>query len=258
MSGLDQLNIKLFCDGADFKSLLTWSIDQRIQGFTTNPTLMRKSSVVDYEAFARQLLKIISDRPVSFGVLADDLDVMEEEALAIAAWGENVYVNIPVTNSWGASTARILHRLSRAGVRLNVTAVLTLGQLEYAAANLDAESSSIISIFGGHIADTGVDPVPLFRNAARILQASPGIELLWASPRELLNIFQAEDSGCDIITLSPEILNKLNLIGKDLNTYSLETVTMLHRDACTAGYQIQPRKPMVPELASNRQIVRHV
>lgn len=241
---IDELHIKLFCDGADFASLLAWSADPRIQGFTTNPTLMRKSCVVDYEAFARELIRVIPDRPVSFEVLADDPEVMEEQALAIAAWGANVNVKIPVTNTWGAFTGPILRRLSQAGVQLNVTALLTLDQVENVAACLEGYAPAIVSVFAGRIADTGIDPVPIMKEAARILEPLPHVELLWASPRELLNIFQANDAGCDIITLLPEILNKLNLLGKDLHAYSLDTVKMFYRDACAAGYQIETRTEM--------------
>ncbi len=245
MSDIDQLKIKLFCDGADFSSLLTWSADPRIKGFTTNPTLMRKAHVVDYEAFARELIKVIPDRPVSFEVLADDPETMEEQALAISSWGTNVNVKVPVTNTWGAFTGPALQRLSRAGVVLNITALFTLGQVERVVDCLDSGAPAIISIFGGRIADTGVDPVPVMRQAARMLESSPNIELLWASPREVLNIFQAEDAGCHIITLLPEMLNKLDLIGKDLDTFSLETVSMFYRDACSAGYQIPARREVL-------------
>jgi transaldolase len=242
MPNLDQLRIKLFCDGADFSSLLTWSADPRIKGFTTNPTLMRKSRVVDYEAFARQLIKVIPDRPLSFEVLADDPETIEEQAFAISTWGDNVNVKIPVTNTWGAFTGPALRRLSRAGVALNVTALFTLDQVERVAACLDPDTPAIISVFAGRIADTGVDPVPIIRQAVRILEPLSNIELLWASPREVLNIFQAEDTGCHIITLLPEILNKIDLVGKDLDTFSLETVNMFYRDACAANYQIDIRR----------------
>lgn len=242
MQDIDQLRIKLFCDGADFGSLMTWAMHPRIQGFTTNPTLMRKSRVVDYEAFARELIRIIPDRPISFEVLADDPEGMEEQALAIASWGANVNVKIPVINTWGAFTGPVLRRLSRAGVRLNVTALFTLEQVERVASCFDENTQAVVSIFAGRIADTGVDPVPLMREAARMLQPLPNVELLWASPRELLNVYQAEDAGCDIITLLPELLGKLTLIGKSLDEYSLETVNMFYRDACVAGYQIEIQK----------------
>ena len=242
MLDIDQLRIKLFCDGADFGSLLTWSADPRIKGFTTNPTLMRKSSVVNYEAFARQLVKVIPDRPISFEVLADDPETMEEQALAIATWGANVNVKVPITNTWGAFTGPSLRRLSGEGVPLNVTALFTLEQVERVAACLDPDVPAIISIFAGRSADTGIDPVPIIRSAVRMIEHLPHVELLWASPRELLNVFQAEDAGCHIITMVPEILSKLDLVGKDLEAYSLETVNMFYRDACAANYQIDVRR----------------
>jgi transaldolase len=242
MPDIDQLRIKLFCDGADFGSLLTWSADPRIKGFTTNPTLMRKSSVVNYEAFARELVKVIPDRPISFEVLADDPETMEEQALAISTWGPNVNVKVPVTNTWGAFTGPSLRRLSREGVALNVTALFTLEQVERVAACLDPDVPAIISVFAGRIADTGIDPVPIIRSAVRMIEHLPNVELLWASPRELLNVFQAEDAGCHIITMVPEILSKLDLVGKDLDAYSLETVNMFYRDACAAHYQIDVRR----------------
>ena len=242
MLDIDQLRIKLFCDGADFGSLLTWSADPRIKGFTTNPTLMRKSSVVNYEAFARQLVKVIPDRPIAFEVLADDPETMEEQALAIATWGANVNVKVPITNTWGAFTGPSLRRLSGEGVPLNVTALFTLEQVERVAACLDPDVPAIISIFAGRIADTGIDPVPIIRSAVRMIEHLPHVELLWASPRELLNVFQAEDAGCHIITMVPEILSKLDLVGKDLDAYSLETVNMFYRDACAANYQIDVRR----------------
>ena len=242
MLDIDQLRIKLFCDGADFGSLLTWSADPRIKGFTTNPTLMRKSSVVNYEAFARQLVKVIPDRPISFEVLADDPETMEEQALAISTWGPNVNVKVPVTNTWGAFTGPSLRRLSREGVVLNVTALFTLEQVERVAACLDPDVPAIISVFAGRIADTGIDPVPIIRSAVRMIEHLPHVELLWASPRELLNVFQAEDAGCHIITMVPELLSKLDLVGKDLDAYSLETVNMFYRDACAANYQIDVRR----------------
>jgi transaldolase len=245
MPDIDQLKIKLFCDGADFSSLLTWSADPRIKGFTTNPTLMRKAHVVDYEAFARELIKVIPDRPISFEVLADDPETIEEQALVISSWGANVNVKIPVTNTWRAFTGPALRRLSRAGVVLNITALFTLGQVERVLDCLDSDTPGIISIFAGRIADTGIDPNPLMRQAARMIEHSSNVELLWASPRELLNIFQAEDAGCHIITLLPEMLKKLDLVGKDLDNFSLETVSMFYRDACAAGYQIPTRKEVL-------------
>ncbi len=242
MPDIDQLRIKLFCDGADFSSLLRWSADSRVKGFTTNPTLMRKAHVVDYEAFARQLIKVIPDRPLSFEVLADDPEIMEEQALAISSWGANVNVKMPVTNTWGSFIGPALRRLSRARVALNITALFTLDQVERVASCLDSHTPAIISIFAGRIADTGIDPVPIMRQAVRMLEPLPNVELLWASPREVLNIFQAEDAGCHIITLLPEMLDKLSLVNKDPESFSLETVNMFYRDACAAGYQIEIRK----------------
>jgi transaldolase len=242
MSDIDQLRIKLFCDGADFGSLLTWSVDPRIKGFTTNPTLMRKSHVVDYEAFAKELIRVIPDRPISFEVLADDPETMEEQAMAISTWGTNVNVKVPVTNTWGAFTGPSLRRLSSAGVALNITALFTLEQVERVAACLAPDVPTIISIFAGRIADTGIDPIPIIRSAVKMIEPLPNVELLWASPRELLNVFQAEDAGCHIITLLPEILSKLDHVGKDLEAYSLETVNMFYRDACAAGYEIDIRR----------------
>ena len=246
MSDIDQLRIKLFCDGADFSSLLTWSADPRIKGFTTNPTLMRKAHVVDYEAFARELIKVIPDRPVSFEVLADDPETMEEQALAVSSWGANANVKVPVTNTWGAFTGPALRRLSRAGVVLNITALFTLGRVERVVDCLDSGTPAIISIFAGRIADTGIDPVPVMRRAAQnVSSLSPNVELLWASPREVLNIFQSGRRRLYIITLLPEMLNKLDLVGKDLDTFSLETVSMFYRDACAAGYHIPARKEVL-------------
>jgi len=249
MPDIDTLRVKLFCDGADFSNLLTWSADPRVKGFTTNPTLMRKAQVVDYEAFARELIKVIPDRPISFEVLADDPETMEEQALAISSWGANVNVKVPVTNTWGAFTGPALRRLASAGVVLNITALFTLGQVERVAACLDSQAPAIISVFAGRIADTGIDPVPIMRQAVRMLEPMPNVELLWASPREVLNIFQAEDAGCHIITLLPDMLNKLDLISKDLEAFSLETVNMFYRDACAAGYQIDTRREL-PALSA--------
>ncbi len=209
-----------------------------VRGFTTNPTLMRKAGVRNYEAFARSLLRAIPDRPVSLEVFADDEEEMEMQALTVATWGANVNVKIPVTNRAGVVQGRLIRTLSEAGVAVNVTAVLTLEQVEQVVEALAAETWAIVSIFAGRIADTGVDPVPLMAEAKRILRWRPRAQLLWASPRELLNVFQAEDAGCDIITLAPELLRKMELVGKDLKQYSLETVEMFHHDARTAGYEI--------------------
>jgi transaldolase len=210
-----------------------------IKGFTTNPTLMRKAGILDYEAFGQNLLRAIPDRPISLEVFADDVSEMEAQALAIASWGGNVNVKIPVTNRAGVFLGPLIHTLSRAGVVLNVTAILTLDQIERVAEALSPVTPAIVSVFAGRIADTGVDPVPVMRRAGEILRCRPKAELLWASPRELLNIFQANDAGCNIIiTVPPEILRKLGLVGKDLAAYSLETVNMFHQDALAAAYRI--------------------
>ena len=238
MASIESLKIKLFCDGADFDIITALSIDPRIKGFTTNPTLMRKAGIVDYESFARRLLEAIPDRPVSFEVCADDEETMERQALTIAGWGPNVNVKIPVTNRAGAFMGQIIRRLSSSGVVLNVTAILTLSQIDKVADALHTSTPAIVSVFAGRIADTGLDPIPLMREARRILESRPRAELLWASPRELLNIFQANEVGCDIITVPPDILKKLSLIGRDLTEYSLETVSMFHNDAHASGYQI--------------------
>ena len=239
MASIDKLKIKLFCDGADFDTIMEMSADPRIKGFTTNPTLMRKAGVLDYEAFAHKLLRAIPDRPVSFEVFADDLEGMETQALAIASWGRNVNVKIPVTNQAGQPMGELIRRLSGAGVSLNVTAILTLEQVEQVARALHPSVPAIVSVFAGRIADTGIDPIPVMKEARRILHNRPKAELLWASPRELLNIFQADEAGCHIITVPPDILGKLSLVGKDLTAYSLETVHMFHRDARASAFRIE-------------------
>ena len=239
MPSIDSLNIKLFCDGADFDSIMALYANPCVQGFTTNPTLMRKAGIVNYEAFARKVLSAICDRPVSFEVFADDIEGMEAQAHTIAGWGRNVNIKIPVTNQAGEFMGGLIRRLSRSGLVVNVTAILTLDQVYRVADTLDPDTPAIVSIFAGRIADTGVDPVPLMRSAVEILGSRPKAELLWASPRELLNIFQANDAGCHIITVPPDILKKLSLVGKDLADYSLETVSMFHQDARAAAYHIE-------------------
>jgi transaldolase len=212
-----------------------------IKGFTTNPTLMRKAGVTDYKAFALEVLKAIPDRPVSFEVFADDFAEMERQALEIASWGANVNVKIPVTNTKGEFCGPLVERLSRAGVKLNVTALLTLDQVRRVTERLHADTPAIISVFAGRIADTGRDPVPIMAESVKVMRARPKAELIWASPRELLNIFQADAIGCHIITATNDILKKLALVGKDLDRYSLETVEMFHKDAVAAGFDIAIR-----------------
>jgi transaldolase len=236
---IENLSIKLFSDGADFDSIMALYLNPWIKGFTTNPTLMRRAGILDYEAFGRKLLRAIRDRPVSLEVFADNVEGMEAQARAIAGWGKNANVKIPVTNCAGEFMGPLIQRLSSSGVVLNVTAVLTLDQVERVAQALHPATPAIVSVFAGRVADTGVDPVPLMKTAVELLRSRPRAELLWASPRELLNVFQANDAGCHIITVPPEILQKLSLVGKDLSVYSLETVSMFYRDACAAAYRIE-------------------
>jgi transaldolase len=238
MKSASELRLKLFADGADKQGMLEMYRNPLIKGFTTNPTLMRKAGITDYEAFALDILASIHDRPISFEVFADEFDEMEEQAHQIASWGPNVMVKIPVTNTRGESAAPLIKRLSQAGIPLNVTAILTLDQVKTVAAALCAETPAIVSVFAGRIADTGIDPMPLMQEALELLKAFPKAELLWASPRELLNVIQANAVGCHIITATNDLLNKLSLLGKDLTEYSLETVKMFYRDAQAAGYRI--------------------
>ncbi len=230
--------VKIFADGADLDGILALSKNPLIKGFTTNPTLMRKAGIADYEIFAGRLLAAIPDRPISFEVFADDFDDMIAQARVIASWGGNVNVKIPVMTTKGAFTGPVIRALANAGVVVNVTAVMTEHQVERIAECLSPTVPAIVSVFAGRIADTGRDPVPVMRAALRALSSRSKAELLWASPRELLNIFQADDIGCHIITVSHDLLAKLSLVGKDLNEYSLETVKMFHRDAAMAGFSI--------------------
>lgn len=239
MLGIEKLKIKLFADGAELDGMREMYTNPLIKGFTTNPTLMRKAGILDYPAFARQVLKAIPDRPISFEVFADEFDEMERQALEIASWGRNVNVKIPVTNTRGEFAGPLITRLSENGVSLNVTAVMTLEQVRRITDCLAVDVPSIISVFAGRIADTSLDPVPLMAEAVRIMHAKPKSELIWASPRELLNIFQADAVGCHIITATNDILKKLSLVGKDLDKYSLETVEMFYKDAQAVGYQIR-------------------
>ena len=209
-----------------------------IQGFTTNPTLMRKAGITDYENFAHQVLAAIPDRPISFEVFSDDFEEMERQAMKIASWGDNVYVKIPVTNTLGESSAPLIGHLAQQGVKLNVTAVMTLHQVREISKVMRGCPAGYISVFAGRIADTGRDPVPVMRDAVEVLAGCRDLELIWASPRELLNILQAESVGCHILTATGELLNKLPLIGKDLDEYSLETVKMFRSDALQAGFTI--------------------
>ena len=238
MTSMSALKVKIFADGADFEGIVKMTKNPAIKGFTTNPSLMRKAGVTDYEAFARQVLQAVPTLPVSFEVFADDFDAMIAQGRVIASWGKNVNVKIPVTTTSGTFTGPVISTLARAGVVVNVTALMTAEQVRQVAECLDPNVPAIISVFAGRIADTGLDPIPVMQDCLRALVNRPKAELLWASPRELLNIFQADEMGCHIITVSHDVLGKLSLVGKDLNEYSLETVKTFYRDAQAAGYKI--------------------
>lgn len=235
---VEDLKVKLFADGADKSAMLDLYAQPYIKGFTTNPTLMRKAGITDYEAFARDILRAIPDRPISLEVFADDFSEMERQARRIAEWGDNVYVKIPVTNTRREPSLDLLCRLAHSGVKLNVTAILTLDQVRDVVGVLRDGPPSCVSVFAGRIADTGRDPVPLMAAAVEMVRMHPGMELIWASPREVLNVFQADAIGCHIITATPDILKKLSLRGKDLLQYSLETVQMFFDDACKSGFTL--------------------
>lgn len=238
MKSISDLRIKIFADGADKAGMLEMYGKPYIKGFTTNPTLMRKAGIQNYEAFAHEILQAIPDRPISFEVFSDEMAEMKPQALKIASWGPNVYVKIPVTNTKGVSSAPLIAELAKQGVKLNVTAMCTLKQTLEVSAALAGGPPSVISIFAGRVADTGRDPVPMMSAAVEILRDHPNIELLWASPRELLNIFQADAIGCNIITVTNDVLKKLPLVGKDLTQYSLETVQLFYNDATSAGFKL--------------------
>lgn len=241
MSRLKALRVKLFADGCELAVIARLAADPMIRGFTTNPTLLRKAGVADYEDFAQAMLALVAPRPVSLEVLADVWDEMEDQARTLASWGDNVYVKIPVTNSHGEFAGPLIGRLTQAGVKVNVTAVFTQYQVEELLPFLAPETPCNVSIFAGRIADTGRDPVPLVAHCLELLRVRPRAELIWASPRELLNIFQADAVGADIITVTTDLLGKLDLVGKDLSDFSLETVRMFVRDGALAGYSLAPR-----------------
>jgi transaldolase len=232
------LNVKIFADGAEKQKMLALYADPIIKGFTTNPTLMRNAGIRDYEEFARDILDAIPDRPISFEVFADEFDEMEEQARYIATWGENVYVKIPVTNTKRESCCPLVRKLTHDGVKVNVTALLTLDQVHAVASALESGAPAYISVFAGRIADTGRDPLTIMQPAMSLLTASSNVEMIWASPRELFNVFQADAIGCHVITATSDILKKLSLIGKDLDEYSLETVAMFRDDALRANFTI--------------------
>jgi len=240
MSSIPSLDrIKIFADGASLPSMLESARDPRISGFTTNPTLMRKAGISDYRAFAKEVLASIKDRPISFEVFADEFADMRRQAQDIATWGDNVYVKIPITNTRREPATALIRELASSGVKLNVTAICTLDQVRDTAQALKGGAPSVVSVFAGRIADTGRDPIPLMKEALGMCRAADKrIELLWASPRELLNIVQAAEVGCDIITVTPDLLKKLELVGKDLADFSLDTVQMFYRDAQAAGFKL--------------------
>jgi transaldolase len=242
MTTTKELRVKIYADGADKAGILEMYSQNFIKGFTTNPTLMRRAGITDYEAFARDVLQDVPDRPVSFEVFSDDFDEMYLQAMQIASWGNNVYVKIPVTNTENKPAYGLIHKLASAGVKQNVTALMTLDQVQETAKALADGPSAYISIFAGRIADTGRDPLPTMIEALDIMRPYPQLELIWASPRELLNLFQAHDIGCHIITATNDIIKKLYLVGKDLEEYSLETVKMFYNDAASAGFKLATRK----------------
>jgi len=238
MKKIEHLKVKIFADGADRAGMLEMHAKPYIKGLTTNPTLMKKAGLTDYRAFCKDILTSIKDKPLSFEVFSDDFVEMERQALEIAGWGENVYVKIPVTNTKRETCYALVKKLAAQKVKLNVTALMTLGQVRDVVASLDPNVPSYVSVFAGRVADTGHDPVPMMAAAVELLKASPASELIWASPRELLNIFQADEIGCHVITVTNDILKKLSLVGYNLDEYSLDTVKMFYNDAVSANFKL--------------------
>ena len=238
INSIDQLKVKIFADGADKAGMLEMYSKPFIKGLTTNPTLMKKAGISNYAAFCKEILQEIKDKPLSFEVFSDDFAEMDRQAQEIASWGENVYVKIPITNTKRETCYPLVRKLAHSGVKLNVTAMMTLDQVRAVSQVLNPAIPSYVSVFAGRIADTGVDPVPLMTEAVSILRSNKNAELIWASPRELLNIFQANQVGCHIITVTNDVLKKLSLVGYDLDEYSLDTVKMFHEDALQAGYSL--------------------
>lgn len=244
MPNLSDLKVKIFADGADVSVIAEMAKNPLIKGFTTNPTLMRKANVRDYAEFAREVLSHVPEHPVSFEVFSDDFAEMALQAREIASWGANVFVKIPVTNTHSQFAGPLIQELSNAGVQLNVTAVMTLKQVRAVTECLSHRTRSYVSVFAGRIADTGRDPIPLMQESVEILKTRPMAELIWASPRELLNIFHADACGCHVITVTSDVLSKLKLVGKDLDAFSLETVEMFYSDAAKAGFNIEVVRPV--------------
>lgn len=239
MKAVSELQTKIFADGADKAGMLEMYHNPLIQGFTTNPTLMRRAGITNYETFALDILSTIKNRPISFEVFSDDFKEMRRQALKIASWGKNVYVKIPVTNTQGDAAYDLIYELAEAGVKQNVTALMTLDQVTAVASALAEGPSAYVSVFAGRIADTGRDPMGIMTESVDILRPYSQLELIWASPRELLNIFQADDIGCHIITATNDIIKKLNIVGKDLHEFSLDTVKMFRDDAVKAGFTLE-------------------
>ena len=238
MKKIEELKVKIFADGADKAGMLEMYEKPFIKGLTTNPTLMKKAGIRDYRAFCKDILTSINDKPLSFEVFSDDFAEMERQALEIASWGDNVYVKIPITNTKQETCYTLVEKLANQKVKLNVTALMTLDQVRNVVAALDPNIPSYVSVFAGRVADTGYDPIPLMTTAVEMLKVTPAAELIWASPRELLNIFQADEIGCHVITVTNDILKKLSLVGYDLDEYSLDTVKMFYADAIAAGFKL--------------------
>jgi transaldolase len=238
INNLQDMKVDLFADGADLQTMKEMAKKPFIKGLTTNPTLMRKAGINDYKLFAKEVISAIQNKPISFEVFSDEPEEMISQGLEIASWGKNVNVKIPITNSMGQSTKSVIKELSSEGVAINVTALLTVDQVKTVVDSVDESSNVFISVFAGRIADTGRDPIPLMQEALIIMKEKPKAKLIWASPRELLNVIQANDIGCHIITATSDILKKLELIGKDLSEYSLDTVRMFRDDALASGYRI--------------------
>ena len=242
MTEIKNLKVKIFADGADPRQIYDLNKKEYIKGFTTNPTLMRKAGINDYKKFAIELLSYIKQKPISFEVFSDDIKAMEEQAKEIFSWGKNVNVKIPITNTKGESTVKLISRLSKSGVICNVTAIFTIEQIKNVVSHLDPSTPVILSVFAGRIADSGVNPMSIMKKSVSISKLKPKSEILWASTREIINIFQAEEAGCQIITVPHDLLNKFSNIGKSLENFSLETVTAFYKDAKAAGYSIKSTK----------------
>jgi transaldolase len=234
----NQLTTKIYADGAELNGIVEMAKNPLIKGFTTNPTLMRKAGISDYKKFAKEVINAVPDRPISFEVFSDDFEEMYTQAMEIASWGTNVNIKVPVTNTENAFAGELIRKLSSQGIFVNVTALMTIVQVNKVMDCLQGDTPAYISVFAGRIADTGRDPMPIMHKAAEISKTRPGTEIIWASPRELFNIFQANEAGVQIITVANDLLNKLSLVGKDLDEYSLDTVKMFRNDALKAGYSI--------------------